>query len=598
MRAPRSVRTYLTGLILGVLVPPLLFGGFLVIRSAEHEQDVLATSVRNRTRIAAAAIEDELNTLRGRLFLLAGRLSLQTSDLSEFQRRASEEFGDMTVILSNATGQEIVNTSVPYGQPLPNNPDQAGSRYVAETQQPRIGDMSMDPTTHRPTITIDVPVTRDSRLVYVLSLDITSTLPRIMAELDLPEGWIAAIFDREGHMIGRSLDPDRFVGQLARPPFLAQMKAENSGWGPGVSREGVPLFNSFAHTGPGGWVVNVGIPRDILLAPIRQTTWSLILLGCATLVVAVGLAILIGRRISAPIVGLVPLAEALGRGEPTRFRVTRLSEANVLAHAMVDASDRLHRSAVERQAALEALRESEQKHRVLAGDLARAAEERSGLLNRMVVAQEDERKRIARELHDNLAQYLTALRLKLDTLAQPVGGAAPPRRAIDELAALIGELGHAVNRMAFELRPVALEQVGLRHAVRHYLEEWAERAHLQIDTAIDLNGHDLPPAIEATLFRVLQEAIANVLRHADATHVGVILEATDAAVRLIVEDDGRGFPPDADGSPATGGGSRLGLIGMRERLALVDGHLDVESIPNHGTTLFMSIPLQRRNAAA
>lgn len=593
MRAPRSVRTYLVGLIAGVLLPPLLFGGFLVIRSAQHEQDVLATSVRNRTRIAAAAIEDELNGLRGHLFLLAGRLSSQTSDLSEFHTRAREEFGGMTVVLSNGDGQEIVNTSVPFGQPLPDHLDQAASRRVAETLQPWIADMSLDPITHRPVVTIDVPVTRDSRLAYVLSLDISSTLPRILRELDLPEGWVAAIFDREGHLIGRSFDADRFVGQMARPAFLAQMKTETEGWGPGLSREGVPLFNSFAHTGPGGWVINVGIPRDILLAPIHQTTESLIELGCATLVIAIGLAIPIGRRIAAPIVGLVPLAEALGRGEATPLRLTRLTEANVLAHSLVDANERLRQAAAERQSALEALRDSERRHRVLAGDLARAADERTGLLNRMVVAQEDERKRIARELHDNLAQYLTALRLKLDTLAQPAG--APARKAVDEFAALIGELGGVVHRMAFELRPVVLDELGLRHAVEHYLEEWAERAKLQIDTEIDLNGHELPPAIQATLFRVLQEAIANVLRHANATHVGVILEATDDTVRLIVEDDGRGFPPDDSGTP---GGERLGLIGMRERLALVDGELDVESLPNHGTTLFMNIPLQRRNAAA
>ena len=218
---------------------------------------------------------------------------------------------------------------------------------------------------------------------------------------------------------------------------------------------------------------------------------------------------------------------------------------------MVDASERLRSTAAERQAALEALRASEQTHRVLAEDLARAADERSRLLNRMVVAQEDERKRIARELHDNLAQYLTALRLKLDTLAQPAGSAAT-RKAIDQLAALIGELGRVVNRMAFELRPVALDELGLHHAINHYLEEWAERADLRIDTQIDLDDRELPAAVEATLFRVLQEAITNVLRHAGATHVGVILEASDDAVRLIVEDDGRGFEPD-DGGDRPGG---------------------------------------------
>ena len=309
----------------------------------------------------------------------------------------------------------------------------------------------------------------------------------------------------------------------------------------------MPLFNSFAHTRFGGWVINVGIPRDILLAPIRHTTRSLILLGCATLVMyrRHGLAIMIGRahqrhRSSAS----MPLAETLGRGEPVKLRLTGLAEANVVARSLAGASERLRLAAVERQAATEALRESEQAHRALAGDLARAAEERTRLLSRMVVAQEDERKRIARELHDNLAQYLTALRLKLDTLVQPRDTGTPPGKTIEELDALIGELGRVVNRMAFELRPVALDELGLHRAVEHYLEDWAELAHLHVDTEIALGGRTLPPAVETTLFRVLRkEAVTNVLRHADATHVGVILEIRGDSVRLIVEDDGRGFPP-------------------------------------------------------
>jgi signal transduction histidine kinase len=592
MRAPLSVRTHLVGLIFGVLLPPLIFGSYLVIRSAEHEQGVLATSVRNRTRMAAAATEDQLNNLRARLFLLAGRLSLESGDLSKFHARAKEEFGAMTVTLNSADGQEIVDTSVQYGEPLPDNSDPAEIRSVANSQRPDISDISFDPRTNRPVVTINVPMTRDGKLVYVLSLNIISTLPMILRELDLPDGWVAAIFDRQGHIIGRNLDADRFIGVLARPAFAAQMRAQNEGEGPGLSREGVPLFNAFAHTGPDGWVINVGIPRDTLLAPIRQTTWSLILLGCATVAIAAALAVMIARRIAAPIVGLVPLAQKLGNGEPAESRPTGLAEANVVARSMMEASERLHHAATERHAATEALRQSEQTHRALAVDLARSAEERTALLNRVVVTQEEERKRIARELHDNLAQYLTALRLKLDRLSQGTESGPPPRQTIAELGSLIGELGRVVNRLAFELRPVALDELGLHRAVDHYLEEWAERADLQVDTEIALKGRELPAAVETTLFRVLQEAVTNVLRHANATHVGVILEATNDAVRLIVEDDGKGFPP-GNGESRSAAGARLGLIGMRERLALLNGELDVESAPGQGTTLFMSIPLAR-----
>lgn len=588
MQAPRSVRTYLVGLIFGVLLPLLGFSAFLVMRSAEREQDAIAAAARNRTRIAATVIEDELGALRGRLFLLAGGLG-QTADLNEFHERATAAFGGMTVILSNRTGQEVVNSSVPPGASLPDAPDQAAIRRVIDQLQPHVSDVPQAPITHRPIITINVPVTQDGHPAYVLSLDITSTLPRILGELDIPKGWIAAIFDPQGYQIGRSIDPGPYLGQLARQEFIHHIRAEDEGWVPGASREGVPVFNSFVHTKIADWVVVVAIPREVLLAPVRQTTRSLLLLGGAIVALAVVLAVLIGRRIAAPVIGLVPMAEAVGRGQSIVPRLTWLTEANVVARSLHDAGERLRLAASEREASTTALSQSEQMYRALAEDLARVDEERTALLTRVVVAQEHERQRIARELHDSLAQYLTAIRLKLDTLGR---SGAPMGEILNELRSMIGELGRSVNRMAWELRPVALDELGLHSAVDHYLEEWAEMAQLQAEVQIDLGGKSLPPAVEATLFRVLQEATTNVLRHADATRVGVILKVKGDVVQLIVEDNGKGFPVD-DGKPPFAATRKFGLHGIRERLALVHGKLDVESSAESGTTLFVSIPLER-----
>jgi signal transduction histidine kinase len=590
MRAPKSVRTYLVGLIFGVLLPLLGFSGFLVLRSAEREQDAIAATARNRTRIAATVIEDEISALRARLFLLAGGIGQQTDDLSEFHARAKAAFGGMAVILSRATGEEILNTGLPFGAPLPNAPDPGAIRLVVDQLRPHVADVPQDAVTHKPLIMINVPVVaREGQPAYVLTLDITSTLPRILGELDIPNGWIAAVFDPQGYQIGRSIDPDPYLGRMARQEFLGHMRTDAEGWVPGVSREGVPVFNSFVHTKIADWVVVVAMPREVLLAPVRHTTRSLLLLGGAMVTLAVIMAVLIGRRIAAPVIGLVPIAEAVGRGEPVAPGLTRLTEANVVARSLHDAGERLRLAATEREASTTALSQSEQMYRALAEDLARVDEERTALLTRVVVAQEHERQRIARELHDSLAQYLTAIRLKLDTLGR---SGAPMCDVLNELRSMIGELGRSVNRMAWELRPVALDELGLHSAVDHYLEEWAEMAQLQVDVQIDLGGRNLPPAVEATLFRVLQEATTNVLRHADATRVGVILEAKGGFVQLIVEDNGKGFPAD-NGKWPFAATRKFGLHGMRERLALVHGKLDVESSPQAGTTLFISIPLER-----
>jgi signal transduction histidine kinase len=144
--------------------------------------------------------------------------------------------------------------------------------------------------------------------------------------------------------------------------------------------------------------------------------------------------------------------------------------------------------------------------------------------------------------------------------------------------------------MAWEIRPTALDDLGLPKAIAQYLEEWAERSDLRIDQEIRIGDHRLPPPIETTLFRVVQEAIANVVKHAGADRVAVILDTDGKEVRLIIEDNGRGFPV-GQGDSAVPGTHHLGLLGIRERLALVKGTLEVESLPGQGTTLYVRVPV-------
>ena len=307
---------------------------------------------------------------------------------------------------------------MPYGDPLPDNPDVATIHYVAETRQPRVAGLSRDPITQRPTVTINVPVMRDSQLVYVLSLDIVSTLPRVLAALDLPEDWVASIFDRQGAMIARSRDADRYVGQPAfAATSCAHLRSEDEGWVPGMSREGVPLFTAFVHTQLGDWTISAGIPRVVLLARARQTTWLLLLLGGATVVAGDHFGgddwtahRRAGHRIGADRRSRRP--RRAGHSRRDRSDRGKRCRAVLVRGRRAAAPGRRSNG----RAATAALSQSEQMYRALAEDLARVDRERTALLNRVVVAQENERKRIARELHDSLAQYLTALRLKLNTL--------------------------------------------------------------------------------------------------------------------------------------------------------------------------------------
>ncbi len=592
MSSPLSVRTCVVGLILVVVVPLLAFSAFLVIRSAEHEQEIMANTVRERTQAAAATIDHELSLLRARLFVVAGSKYLQTGDLAAFHAQASQATREdgLNLVLSDLTGQEVVNTRVPFGEKLPVTTAPDTIRRIVATGQPDISDFTTGAVSRKPVIAIAVPVFRDDRLAYVLSLNIASRLPEILAQLDLPTDWIVTITDRRGYTLARSREADRFVGQIGRPAIIQRFQTANDGWFPSISREGIPVYNAYTDVKLAGWAVDIAIPDDILFAPVRHSTLILMLVGLVTVGIALVLASLIGRHIARPISALVSYARRVGRGERLPVHPTGIKETDAVAHSLHQAGEQLHRSGEAREQAVQELRESEQKYRTLAEALAAANEERSELLHRAVVAQEAERTRIARELHDSLGQYLTALRLGFDAIAPICATDEAARRRVCELKDLTAELGRDFSRMAWELRPMALDDLGLRNAITQYLEEWAERSGLRIDLEITLGDRRLPAAVETGLFRVLQEAITNVVKHSGADQVGVVLEATNGEVRLIVEDNGRGFQMDA-GADIALGRTHLGLLGVRERLALVNGSLEVEAAAHGGTTVYACVPI-------
>jgi light-regulated signal transduction histidine kinase (bacteriophytochrome) len=218
-----------------------------------------------------------------------------------------------------------------------------------------------------------------------------------------------------------------------------------------------------------------------------------------------------------------------------------------------------------------------------------AEQELSAVLRRTVLDQEAERLRIARELHDTLGQSLTLLQLGLDGVAQSPHDKDGVRQRIAALKALAVDVGRDVSRLAWEIRPTVLDDLGLQTAIRSLLEAWSERTSIRFDLHIAINEQRLPNATETTLYRVLQEALTNVVRHAGATKVTVILTGAERQVTMIVEDDGRGFDErETDGPPLL---RRLGLVGMRERLSIVKGSVELETGPGQGTTLFVHVPV-------
>jgi two-component system CheB/CheR fusion protein len=209
------------------------------------------------------------------------------------------------------------------------------------------------------------------------------------------------------------------------------------------------------------------------------------------------------------------------------------------------------------------------------------------MLQKLISAQEDERRRIARDLHDELGQQLTALRLKLDAVRKHCDDAELCAQ-IDETQLIAGRIDKGVDFLAWELRPAALDDLGLLPAIEKYVNEWSLYTEIEAEViAVSLQKARFLPEVETNLYRIVQEAFNNIHKHAQASRVEVQCEKRDDSIVLVIEDNGCGFNPEEKMNRSTG----IGLIGMKERAALVGGSFDIESAPGEGTTIYIRVPL-------
>jgi two-component system CheB/CheR fusion protein len=268
----------------------------------------------------------------------------------------------------------------------------------------------------------------------------------------------------------------------------------------------------------------------------------------------------------------IALGDAQGFAKITRDLTSPRRSEQALEEARANLEDQVRQRIVDLTAEL--------------SDRAEAQDRTTILLRKVVTAQENERARIARDLHDQFGQQLTALRLALERHRSRC--ATPDAQGdMDRALTAASELDTAVDFLAWELRPAALDDLGLAAALPRYTDEWS--AHYGIAVRFEAAGYRggmLSAEAEIAFYRIAQEALNNVLKHAHAARVDILLEARDSSVVMVIEDDGIGFDQ-GDRDLLDNG---IGLAGMRERAALIGGALDIESAPGKGTTLFVRAP--------
>jgi PAS domain S-box-containing protein len=217
-----------------------------------------------------------------------------------------------------------------------------------------------------------------------------------------------------------------------------------------------------------------------------------------------------------------------------------------------------------------------------------SGEQLKALSRRLLTAQEEERRRLAVELHDELGQVLTAVKINLASLERQAGAATAPAHLMDAIAS-VDRAMESVRDLALDLRPSVLDDLGLHAAVRWYADRFARTTHIDVHLSVDAVPH-LPSELEIACFRVAQEALTNVARHAQARNVWVDLHLVAEALDLRVRDDGIGFDAGVARERAIGGAS-MGLLGMQERISLAGGEYELSTRPGGGTEVRARLPL-------
>ncbi|MDA8229467.1 MAG: sensor histidine kinase [Desulfitobacterium hafniense] len=333
--------------------------------------------------------------------------------------------------------------------------------------------------------------------------------------------------------------------------------------------------------GDTGWV-RIGMSEVSMNRTINTLSIKLMLTTLGIIILGLFGGFIMSHLLTRPIKRLVDASIAVAEGDLSqRVSIGGHDEIGQLGRSFNGMAENLERYTQEREALLAELMDKEQV--------------RQQLLNKVISAQEEERKRIARELHDEAGQSLTSLIIGLKLLGQQ-NDIVQARSMAEDLRKVAYLTLEDVHRLAVELRPTVLDDMGLVVALERYVTEYKRQQDIMV---IDLEVHNqvkerLPSEMETTLYRIVQEALTNVAKYAKARNVSIVLELRPEGVNLIIEDDGIGFDVEQVLSERTQGRQNLGLAGMQERSALFGGTFEIESEPGRGTTLYVRLPLKGR----
>jgi len=354
------VAACLLWLVLACLLPATLGAGFALWSSYQDGRAALLEHAKLNARAMSRTVDAVLGNAMAGMQALATSPALLRGDLAAFADQAHRVLpyqAGNNVVLSDTSGQQWVNTLIPYGQPLPMHGNLEFQARVIKSGKAAVSDLFVGGLLRRPLVAVEVPVFQAEQVRYSLAMGfLPERFAAILAEQRPEPSWIVSIFDSKGTIVARTHDAERFVGHQGAPALVAALAQAAEGVVETQTLEGVPVFAVYTRSTATGWSAAVGIPKHALLAQLQRWTMWLALSAAALILVGMMAARVIAGRIASDIAALIEPANALGEGRAVTVAPTATKEVTAVALALARAANLLHTRTLQRDVATHAAR--------------------------------------------------------------------------------------------------------------------------------------------------------------------------------------------------------------------------------------------------
>jgi signal transduction histidine kinase/ActR/RegA family two-component response regulator len=600
----RTIRFWLICLVVACVLPVTLAAGFLIINSYRQNNANVGRSTIATSRALMQAVDAELYGVQSALQALATSPHLTSGDLAGFHQQAREALKVVVggnVVLTDSTGQQVLNTLKPFGEALPRHgqPDQV--RRIFETGKPVISDLFLGPVFDSWVIAVEVPVFSDGKVIYSLAMGLTpERLSEILHRQNIPPNWVAAIFDSTGTIVARTHAPEQFVGKKGAPEFIRRFTEVAEDSIETKTIEGIPIFSGFSRSPRSGWTVGIGIPIADLTANARQSIVLNAVIAGVLLALGCLLAAAFGARISRSIRSLSLPALALGSTGQPSIPTTDIVEVDEVGQALVRASQLIAERESER-----AQREVETRKIMVAKQ---AAEEANRAKSEFLASMSHE----LRTPLNAISGFAQLLNVPGDTLVR--------ERQIHYTENIMQASEHleSIIRDVLDMARLETGHLGLHCETLDCLQVMTEASRtlelsagkrgilFTVDTSANL------PSITADHTRLTQILLnlgSNAIKY-NVKNGWVQLSAVpvDGMVRFIIRDTGPGIPAERHdqifqpfnrlGAEFTQiEGTGIGLALCRRLVHAMNGRIGFESTVGQGSKFWVDLPVANETAA-